>query len=102
MAPSDAFRSNISDSGLVKLPPRDEKDSTLDDTEESEKPEHEVEGLLILSPWLQVSIISVGIIDSCVGVESYICAQGVRGEGEGLVFTRPRGFDTIGATGPSS
>ena len=64
-----------SESGLVKLPLIEENDSTLEETEESEKAEQAVDGLLILSPWLCDS--------SSIGdLERLICAAGVFGGGE--------------------
>jgi hypothetical protein len=67
----------------VKLaPPRDEKESMLEEIEESERTEQAVEGRLMLSPWLPISIFWCSII----------CAEGVRGGGDTLV--EERGIDT--------
>jgi hypothetical protein len=73
------LRSITSDSGLVKLPPSDGKDSMLEDTEESEKPEHAVEGRLMLSPWLRMSMGSSRLGSSAIAGAGITCAQGVRG-----------------------
>ena len=43
----------------MKLSPNEGKDSMLEQAEESENPEQAVDGLLILSPWLLASVLSI-------------------------------------------
>jgi len=79
----------------VKLPPSEGKLSMLEDTDESENPEQAVDGLLMLSPWLRMSVLSMVVSSSALSWR--ICGTGVLGgEPLGRLDIMGAGWRTVG------